>query len=94
MTHFELVEKVQTFIGELKNEGVKFAIFVKNDNRCDLTIECTNEDFVELMEELASRVENPFATYLGWNLASTGLALLKIHNEKEFSRIKERISEI
>ena len=29
MTHLELREKVQAFIKELKDEGVKFAIFIK-----------------------------------------------------------------
>ena len=94
MTHFELTKKVQAFAEELKNEGVKFAIFVKNENRCDLTIECTNQDFADLMEELAGRVKNPFATTLGWNFTSLGVALLKMHNEKEFLRIKEKISKI
>ena len=94
MTHLELREKVQAFIKELKDEGVKFAIFIKNDNRCDITVECTNKDFADMIEELCSRVENPFATDLGWDFTSMGIALLKVHNEKEYLRIKEKIANI
>lgn len=35
MTHNELTKKVETLIAELKAEGVQFAIFTKNDKRCD-----------------------------------------------------------
>ena len=53
-----------------------------------------SERLADLMEELAGRVKNPFATTLGLDFTSLGVVLLKIHNEKEFLRIKEEISKI
>ncbi len=94
MTHNELTKKVETLIAELKAEGVRFAIFTKNDKRCDISIDCTNKDFIKMFEEFAEYVQNPFAEELGENLVSIGLALLKVHNKVAFDIVKQNIAEL
>ena len=47
-----------------------------------------------MLTELASRIQNPFASFLGEQFIAHGLALLKEHNKEAFDIIKRYIAEL
>ena len=89
-----LAKKVETFVSELKADGVRYFIFTDINANCHIKVDCTNEQFGDMLTELASRVQEPFATFLGLQFISHGLALLKIHDKQALDRIKQGIAEL
>lgn len=86
-------EKVEALATELQAEGVQFAIFTKIDRRCDIKIDCTNKDFIKMLETLAGYLQNPFAEEIGVNLVSIGF-ILKVHNKVAYDIVKRNITEL
>ena len=85
--------KLETFASELKADGVRYFIFTDINAYCQIKVDCTNEQFTEMLTELASRLQNPFASFLGEKFITHGLALLKIHNKEAFDIVKRNIAE-
>lgn len=86
--------KLETFASELKADGVRYFIFTDINAYCQIKVDCTNEQFTEMLTELASRLQNPFASFLGEKFITHGLALLKIHNKEAFDIVKRKIAEL
>ena len=86
--------KLETFASELKADGVRYFIFTNINANCHIKVDCTNEQFVEMLTELTSRIQNPFASFLGEQLIAHGLALLKYHNKEAFDIVKRKIAEL
>lgn len=86
--------KLETFASELKADGVRYFIFTDINAYCQIKVDCTNEQFTEMLTELASRLQNPFASFLGEKFITHGLALLKIHNKEAFDIVKRNIAEL
>ena len=86
--------KLETFASELKADGVRYFIFTNINANCHIKVDCTNEQFVEMLTELTSRIQNPFASFLGEQLIAHGLALLKCHNKEAFDIVKRNIAEL
>ena len=57
-------------------------------------MDCTNEQFAEMLTELSSRIGNPFASFLGEQFIVHGLALLKYHDKEAFDIVKRNIAEL
>ena len=47
-----------------------------------------------MLTELASRLQNPFASFLGEKFITHGLALLKYHDKEAFDIVKRNIAEL
>ena len=94
MTHENLTNKIETFASELKADGVRYFIFTDINAYCQIKADCTNGQFIEMLTELASRLQNPFASFLGEKFITHGLALLKIHNKEAFDIVKRNIAEL
>ena len=86
--------KLETFASELKADGVRYFIFTDINANCHIKVDCTNEQFAEMLTELASRIQNPFASFLGEQFIAHGLALLKYHNKEAFDILKRNIAEL
>lgn len=86
--------KLETFASELKADGVRYFIFTDINANCHIKVDCTNEQFAGMLTELSSRIQNPFASFLGEKLIAHGLALLKIHNKEAFDIVKRNIAEL
>lgn len=86
--------KLETFASELKADGVRYIILTDINTNCHIKVDCTNEHFAEMLTGLTSRVQNPFATFLGEQLIVHGLALLKYHNKEAFDIVKRNIAEL
>lgn len=86
--------KLETFASELKADGVRYFIFTDINTYCQIKVDCTNKQFAEMLTELASRIQNPFATFLGEQFIAHGLALLKVHNKEAFDILKRNIAEL
>lgn len=86
--------KLETFASELKADSVRYFIFTDINANCHIKVDCTNEQFVEMLTELTSRIQNPFASFLGEQLIAHGLALLKYHNKEAFDIVKRKIAEL
>lgn len=86
--------KLETFASELKADGVRYFIFTDINAYCQIKLDCTNEQFTEMLTELASRLQNPFASFLGEKFITHGLALLKIHNKEAFDIVKRNIAKL
>lgn len=86
--------KLETFASELKADGVRYFIFTDINANCHIKVDCTNEQFAEMLTELASRIQNPFASFLGEQFIAHGLALLKYHNKEAFDIVKRKIAEL
>ena len=86
--------KLETFASELKADGVRYFIFTDINAYCQIKVDCTNEQFTEMLTELASRLQNPFASFLGEKFITHGLALLKIHNKEAFDIVKRNIAKL
>lgn len=86
--------KLETFASELKADGVRYFIFTDINANCHIKVDCTNEQFAEMLTELASRIQNPFASFLGEQFIAHGLALLKYHNKEAFDIVKRNIAEL
>ena len=86
--------KLETFASELKADGVRYFIFTNINANCHIKVDCTNEQFVEMLTELTSRIQNPFASFLGEQLIAHGLALLKCHNKEAFDIVKRNIAKL
>lgn len=86
--------KLETFASELKADGVRYFIFTDINAYCQIKVDCTNEQFTEMLTELASRIQNPFASFLGEKFITHGLALLKIHNKEAFDIVKRNIAKL
>ena len=86
--------KLETFASELKADGVRYFIFTNINANCHIKVDCTNEQFAEMLTELASRIQNPFASFLGEQFIAHGLALLKYHNKEAFDIVKRNIAEL
>lgn len=89
-----LAEKVEAFASELQAEGVRYFIFTDINANCHIKADCTNEQFAEMLTELTSRLQNPFASFLGEQLIAHGLALLKHHNKEAFDIVKRNIASL
>lgn len=89
-----LAEKVEAFASELKADGVRYFIFTDINANCHIKVDCTNEQFAGMLTELTSRVQDPFASFLGEQLIVHGLALLKYHNKEAFDIVKRNIAEL
>lgn len=87
MKQEELANKVREFISELKKEGVSVAILTKIDERIEIGLVCTNNELVEMLEELMCRTEKASAGYLGTNFISMGLTLLKFYDKKAYEKV-------
>ena len=68
--------KLETFASELKADGVQYFIFTDINANCHIKLDCTNKQFAEMLTEFTSRIQNPFASFLGEQLIVHGLALL------------------
>lgn len=86
--------KLETFASELEADGVRYFIFTDINANCHIEVDCTNEQFVEMLTEFTSRIQNPFASFLGEQLIAHGLALLKYHNKEAFDIVKRKIAEL
>lgn len=86
--------KLETFASELKADGVRYFIFTDINAYCQIKVDCTNKQFIEMLTELASRLQNPFASFLGEKFITHGLTLLKIHNKEAFDIVKRNIAEL
>ena len=86
--------KLETFASELKADGVRYFIFTDINAYCQIKVDCTNEQFTEMLTELASRIQNPFASFIGEKFITHGLALLKIHNKEAFDIVKRNIAKL
>lgn len=86
--------KLVTFASELKADGVRYFIFTDINANCHIKINCTNEQFAEMLTELSSRIQNPFASFLGEKFIAHGLTLLKIHNKEAFDIVKRNIAKL
>ena len=89
-----LAKKVEAFTSELEADGVRYFIFTDINANCHIKVDCTNEQFAEMLTELASRMQNPFASFLGEQFVAHGLALLKEHNKEAFNIVKQKIAEL
>ena len=94
MTHENLTNKIETFASELKADGVRYFIFTDINANCHIQIDCTYEQFAEMLTEFTSRIQGPFASFLGEQLIADGLALLKCHNKEAFDIVKRNIADI
>lgn len=94
MTYDELNNKIEGFTSKLKAEGVRYFIFTDINDKCHIKVDCTNEQFADMLTELSSRIQNPFASFLGEQLIAHGLTLLKIHNKEAFDIVKQNIADI
>lgn len=94
MTQEELTKKIKAFTSELEADGVRYFIFTDINDNCNITVDCTNNQFAEMLTELASRIQNPFATFMGLQFLNHGLALLKIHDKQALDKIKQNIAEL
>lgn len=86
--------KLETFASELKADGVRYFIFTDLNANCHIKVDCTNEQFAEMLTELSSRIGNPFASFLGEQFIAHGLVLLKIHNKEALDIVKRNIAEL
>lgn len=86
--------KLETFASELKADGVRYFIFTDINANCHIKVDCTNKQFAGMLTELSSRIQNPFASFLGEQLIAHGLALLKNHNKEAFDIVKRNIAEL
>lgn len=86
--------KLETFASEPKADGVRYIILTDINANCHIKAYCTNEHFTEMLTGLTSRVQNPFATFLGEQLIVHGLALLEYHNKEAFDIVKRNIAEL
>lgn len=89
-----LAEKVEAFASELKADGVRYFIFTDINANCHIKVDCTNEQFAGMLTEFTSRVQDPFASFLGEQLIVHGLALLKYHNKEAFDIVKRNIASL
>lgn len=94
MTHDELTKKIEDFASELKAEGVSFFIFTDISNNCKIKVDCTDEEFDDMLTEFSSRLHNPLASLLGRQFVTHGLALLKIHDKQALYSLKQNIADI
>lgn len=93
--HIESVAaKLETFASELKAEGVSSFIFTDISNNCKIKVDCTDEQFDDMLAEFSSRLHNPLASLLGQQFVTHGLALLKYHNKEAFDIVKRNIAEL
>ncbi len=86
--------KLETFASELKADGVRYFIFTDLNTNCHIKVDCTNEQFAGMLTEFASRIQNPFASFIGEQFIAHGLALLKEHNKEAFDIVKRNIAEL
>ena len=86
--------KLETFASELKAEGASFFIFTDISNHCKIKVDCTDEQFDDMLAEFSSRLHNPLASLLGRQFVAHGLALLKYHNKEDFDIVKRNIAEL
>lgn len=86
--------KLETFASELKADGVRYFIFTDINANCHIKVDCTNKQFAEMLTELSSRIQNPFASFIGEQFIAHGLALLKEHNTEAFDIVKRNIAEL
>ena len=86
--------KLETFASELKADGVRYFILTDINANCHIKIDCTYEQFAEMLTEFTSRIQGPFASILGEQLIANGLALLKCHNKEAFDIVKRNIAEL
>lgn len=86
--------KLETFASELKADGVRYFIFTDINANCHIKIDCTYKQFAEMLTEFTSRIQGPFASFLGEQLIANGLALLKCHNKEAFDIVKRNIAEL
>lgn len=89
-----LAEKVDAFASELKAEGVSFFIFTDISNNCKIKVDCTEEQFDDMLAEFSSRLHYPLASTLGRQFVAHGLALLKYHDKEAFDIVKRNIAEL
>ena len=94
MTHDELTKKIEDFASELKAEGVSFFIFTDISNNCKIKVDCTDEQFDDMLAEFSSRLHNPLASLYGRQFVAHGLALLKYHDKEAFDMVKRNIAEL
>ena len=94
MTHDELTKKIEDFASELKAEGVSFFIFTDISNNCKIKVDCTDEQFDDMLAEFSSRLHNPLASFLGLQFVAHGLALLKTHDKQALDSLKQNIADI
>lgn len=86
--------KLETFVSELKAEGVSFFIFTDISNNCKIKVDCTEEQFDDMLAEFSSRLHYPLASTLGRQFVAHGLALLKYHDKEAFDMVKRNIAEL
>lgn len=86
--------KLETFASELKAEGVSFFIFTDISNNYKIKVDCTEEQFDDMLAEFSSRLHNPLASTLGRQFVAHGLALLKRHNKEAFDMVKRNIASL
>ena len=86
--------KLETFASELKAEGVGFFIFTDISNLCKIKVDCTDEQFDDMLAEFSSRLHNPLASLYGRQFVAHGLALLKYHDKEAFDMVKRNIAEL
>ena len=86
--------KLETFASELKADGVRYFILTDINANCHIKIDCTYEQFAEMLTEFTSRIQGPLASFLGEQLIANGLALLKCHNKEAFDIVKRNIAEL
>lgn len=94
MTHDDLKNKIENFTSELKAEGVRYFIFTDINDNCHIKVDCTNEQFVDMLTEFSSRIQDPSASFLGEQFIAHGFTLLKCHNKEAFDIVKRNISEL
>lgn len=94
MTHDELTKKIEDFASELEAEGVSFFIFTDISDNCKIKVDCTDEQFDDMLAEFSSRLHNPLASLLGRQFVTHGLTLLKCHDKEAFDIVKRNIAEL
>ena len=86
--------KLETFVSELKADGIRYFIYTNINDDCNIKIYCTKEQVVDMLTGFASSVQDPVATYLGLQFVAHGIALLKKHNKQAFEDFKRKIDEL
>ena len=89
-----LAEKVEAFASELKADGVRYFIFTDINANCHIKVDCTDEQFDDMLAEFSSRLNNPPASLLGRQFVTHGLALLKTHDMQALNSLKQNIADI
>lgn len=94
MTYDELNNKIEDFTSKLEAEGVSYFIFTDINDNCHIKVDCTNKQFKDMLTELSSRIQDPSASFIGEQLITHGLALLKTHDKEAFDIVKRNITEL